>query len=199
MQYFDEVLSSEDICVIVVLYIEEVLFEGWFIVEIEWYVNLIGKFVIGGFDGDVGLIGCKIIVDIYGGVVFYGGGVFFGKDLIKVDCFVVYVVCYLVKNVVVVGMVDCCMIQLFYVIGVFKLLLIYVDMYGIGNVVDVVIEVVVVFVMDFMLCGICQYLGLNKLIYQCIVVYGYFGCMLDVDGGFSWEKDDLVIVLKVVV
>lgn len=72
------------------------------------FVNLIGKFVIGGFMGDVGLIGCKIIVDIYGGMVCYGGGVFFGKDLFKVDCFGVYVMCWVVKNVVVVGLVDCC-------------------------------------------------------------------------------------------
>lgn len=64
--------------------------------------------MIGGLMGDCGLIGCKIIVDIYGGVVWYGGGVFFGKDLLKVDCFVVYVVCYVVKNIVVVGLVDCC-------------------------------------------------------------------------------------------
>lgn len=100
----------DDICVIVEFYICDVLFVDWLIEKIEWWVNLIGMFVIGGFDGDVGLIGCKIIVDIYGGVVLYGGGVFFGKDLIKVDCLVVYVVCYLVKNVVVVGLVKCCVI-----------------------------------------------------------------------------------------
>lgn len=42
---------------------------------------------------------------MYGGYVCYGGGVFFGKDVIKVDCFVSYVVCYIVKNIVVVGFV----------------------------------------------------------------------------------------------
>lgn len=88
----------------------EVFFDGWMCDDKDFYVNFIGSFVIGGFDGDVGLIGCKIIVDMYGGVVFYGGGVFLGKDFIKVDCFVVYVVCYFVKNVVLVGLVDCCII-----------------------------------------------------------------------------------------
>lgn len=69
-------------------------------------INLIGRFVIGGIVGDVGLIGRKIIVDIYGGIVYYGGGVFSGKDVIKVDCFVVYVCCWIVKNLVVVKVVD---------------------------------------------------------------------------------------------
>lgn len=199
IQYLDEVLIFVDVCVIVEFYIIEVLFEGWIFGDIEWWINLIGKFVIGGLDGDVGLMGCKIIVDIYGGVVLYGGGVFLGKDLIKVDCLVVYVVCYLVKNVVVVGLVDKCIIQLLYVIGVVKLLLIYVNIYGINIVDEVVIECVVVGVMDFMLCGICMYLGLNKLIYVCMVVYGYFGCVFEVDGGFVWECMDFVDVLKLVI
>lgn len=73
--------------------------------DMKYFINLIGCFVIGGFFGDVGLIGCKIIVDIYGGYVCYGGGVFFGKDLIKVDWLGVYVVRYVVKNIVVVGFV----------------------------------------------------------------------------------------------
>lgn len=35
--------------------------------DIVFYINLIGKFVFGGFYGDCGLMGRKIIVDIYGG------------------------------------------------------------------------------------------------------------------------------------
>lgn len=88
--------------------IKLVLLVEWLSKEIKYFINLTGCFVIGGLMGDCGLTGCKIIVDIYGGVVCYGGGVFFGKDLFKVDCLVVYVVCYVVKNIVVVGMVDCC-------------------------------------------------------------------------------------------
>lgn len=42
---------------------------------------------------------------MYGGYVCYGGGCFSGKDFIKVDCLVVYVVRYVVKNIVVVGLV----------------------------------------------------------------------------------------------
>lgn len=71
-------------------------------------VNLIGCFVFGGFYVDVGVIGCKIVVDIYGGFVCYGGGVFFGKDLSKVDCLVVYMVWKIVKDFVCEGYVKCC-------------------------------------------------------------------------------------------
>lgn len=47
--------------------VQQVLPEGWFPEEDEFYVNPTGKFVIGGPDGDAGLTGRKIIVDTYGG------------------------------------------------------------------------------------------------------------------------------------
>lgn len=72
--------------------IKLVIFEKYFDEKIIFYFNLFGRFVIGGFYGDVGFIGCKIIIDIYGGWGVYGGGVFFGKDLIKVDRSGVYIV-----------------------------------------------------------------------------------------------------------
>lgn len=97
-------------CEIVRFYVENVLLEGWMCLEEVFYVNSTGCFVIGGPDSDTGLIGRKIIVDIYGGSVFYGGGAFLGKDLSKVDCSGAYVVCYFVKNVVEVGFVDRCII-----------------------------------------------------------------------------------------
>lgn len=88
--------------------IKLILFVEWLIFVIKFFINSIGRFVIGGLMGDCGLIGRKIIVDIYGGMARYGGGVFFGKDLLKVDRFVVYVVRYVAKNIVVVGLVDRC-------------------------------------------------------------------------------------------
>ncbi len=44
-----------------------------------------GCFNIGGPEGDTGLTGRKIIVDIYGGLAAHGWGVFSGKDETKVD------------------------------------------------------------------------------------------------------------------
>ena len=47
------------------------------------YINPTGRFVVGGPNGDSGLIGRKIIVDTYGGWARHGGGAFSGKDPTK--------------------------------------------------------------------------------------------------------------------
>ena len=55
-------------------------------IEIEEYlINPTGKFQIGGFDGDAGLTGRKIVVDTYQSFAKVGGGAFSGKDPTKVD------------------------------------------------------------------------------------------------------------------
>lgn len=198
-QHLDEALSSEDIRAIVAPYIEEVLPEGWLTADTEWHVNPTGKFVIGGPDGDAGLTGRKIIVDTYGGAAPHGGGAFSGKDPTKVDRSAAYAARYLAKNVVAAGMADRCTIQLSYAIGVSKPLSIYADTHGTGNVADAEIEAAVASVMDLTPRGIRQHLGLNKPIYQRTAAYGHFGRTPDADGGFSWEKDDLVAALKAAV
>ncbi|NOX73071.1 MAG: methionine adenosyltransferase, partial [Alphaproteobacteria bacterium] len=38
--------------------------------------------------------------------------------------------------------------------------------------------------------------GLNKPIFQRTSAYGHFGRPAEADGGFSWEKTDLVQALK---
>ena len=47
--------------------------------------------------------------------------------------------------------------------------------------------------------GIREHLQLNKPIYQRTAAYGHFGRTPDADGGFSWEKTDLVDALKAAV
>ena len=44
--------------------------------------------------------------------------------------------------------------------------------------------------------GIREHLQLNKPIYARTSAYGHFGRTPDKDGGFSWEKTDLVDKLK---
>lgn len=51
----------------------------------EYLVNPTGKFLIGGFEGDAGLTGRKIVVDNYHSFGNVGGGAFSGKDPSKVD------------------------------------------------------------------------------------------------------------------
>ena len=195
-QHLDETLSSNDIRAIVAPYITEVLPEGWLTDATQWHVNPTGKFVIGGPDGDAGLTGRKIIVDTYGGAAPHGGGAFSGKDPTKVDRSAAYVARYLAKNVVAAGMAERCTIQLSYAIGVSKPLSIYADLHGSGEVSPAAIEKAIDQVMDLTPRGIREHLGMNRPIYQRTAAYGHFGRDPEADGGFSWEKTDLVEALK---
>ncbi len=195
-QHLDPELSSADIRAIVEPYFHEVLPDGWLTADTKWHVNPTGKFVIGGPDGDAGLTGRKIIVDTYGGAAPHGGGAFSGKDPTKVDRSAAYAARYLAKNVVAAGMAERCTIQLSYAIGVARPLSIYADTHGTGEVSPAAIEKAIDGVMDLTPRGIRQQLGLNKPIYQRTAAYGHFGREPDADGGFSWERTDLVEALK---
>ena len=188
--------TSADIRAIVEPFIREVLPAGWLTEKTEWWVNPTGTFVIGGPDGDAGLTGRKIIVDTYGGAAPHGGGAFSGKDPTKVDRSAAYAARYLAKNVVAAGMADRCTIQLSYAIGVAKPLSIYVDTHGTGEVDEAEIERALFEVMDLTPRGIRTHLQLNKPIYARTAAYGHFGRHPDNDGGFSWERTDLIEQLK---
>jgi S-adenosylmethionine synthetase len=164
--------------------------------EEDFYVNPTGRFVIGGPDGDAGLTGRKIIVDTYGGAAPHGGGAFSGKDPTKVDRSAAYAARYLAKNVVAAGLAERCTIQLSYAIGVSKPLSVYVDTQDTGNVDEERLSKVLQQVMDLSPRGIREHLGLNKPIYARTTAYGHFGRKPDADGGFSWERLDLVESLK---
>ncbi|NNL19167.1 MAG: methionine adenosyltransferase [Boseongicola sp.] len=195
-QHAYENQTSDDIRAIVEPYIREVLPDGWVTEATEWWVNPTGVFVIGGPDGDAGLTGRKIIVDTYGGAAPHGGGAFSGKDPTKVDRSAAYAARYLAKNVVAAGMAEKCLIQLSYAIGVSKPLSVYADTFGTGEVAPELIEKAVRATMDLSPRGIREHLELNKPIYQRTAAYGHFGRAPDADGGFSWEKTDLVEALK---
>ena len=195
-QHAHEHQTSDDIRAIVEPYIREVLPSGWISEATEWWVNPTGTFVIGGPDGDAGLTGRKIIVDTYGGAAPHGGGAFSGKDPTKVDRSAAYAARYLAKNVVAAGMAEKCTIQLSYAIGVSKPLSIYADTFGTGEVTPTDIERAVAEVMDLTPRGIREHLGMNKPIYARTAAYGHFGRAPEADGGFSWEKTDLVEALK---
>jgi S-adenosylmethionine synthetase len=177
-------------------YVEKVLPDGWMCPEDEFYVNPTGLFVIGGPDGDAGLTGRKIIVDTYGGAAPHGGGAFSGKDPTKVDRSAAYAARYLAKNVVAAELAERCTIQLAYAIGVSKPLSVYVDTAGTGSVGDENLAVALQKVMNLSPRGIREHLQLSRPIYARTSAYGHFGRQPDADGGFSWEKEDLVQPLK---
>ena len=195
-QHTDPDLSSADVRKLVEPYITQTLPDGWLSAETEWHVNPTGKFVIGGPDGDAGLTGRKIIVDTYGGAAPHGGGAFSGKDPTKVDRSAAYASRYLAKNVVAAELAERCTIQLSYAIGVSEPLSVYVDLHGTGNVDEAKLEKVLREVMNLTPRGIRQHLQLNRPIYARTAAYGHFGRAPESDGGFSWEKTDLVDALK---
>ncbi|MEP1207272.1 MAG: methionine adenosyltransferase [Rhizobiaceae bacterium] len=174
--------------------IRDVLPEGWVNEDTVWHVNPTGTFVIGGPDGDAGLTGRKIIVDTYGGAAPHGGGAFSGKDSTKVDRSAAYAARYLAKNIVAADLASWCTIQLSYAIGVAQPLSVYVDTGGQTD--EAKLEAAVMASMDLSPRGIRQHLNLNRPIYARTAAYGHFGREPDADGGFTWEKTDLVDVLR---
>tara|TARA_B110000008_G_scaffold80251_1_gene81972 strand:+ start:2806 stop:3984 length:1179 start_codon:yes stop_codon:yes gene_type:complete len=195
-QHLDAQMTSNDVKDLVKPYIMDTLPEGWVSAQTEWHVNPTGAFVIGGPDGDAGLTGRKIIVDTYGGAAPHGGGAFSGKDPTKVDRSAAYAARYLAKNVVASKVATKCTIQLSYAIGVAKPLSIYCDTHGTGLVDESKIEKIIGEVMDLTPTGIRDHLNLASPIYERTSAYGHFGRLPTEDGGFSWEKTDLIEAIK---
>lgn len=177
--------------------VESVLPAGFITDETVWHINPTGIFEIGGPDGDTGLTGRKIIVDTYGGAAPHGGGAFSGKDPTKVDRSAAYACRYLAKNVVAAGLADRCTIQISYAIGVAEPQSIHVDLHGTGKIAESVLEENILGLIGGATPrAIREHLGLNKPIYARTAAYGHFGREPDAEGGFSWEKTDLVEKLK---
>jgi S-adenosylmethionine synthetase len=191
-----EDVSQARVKEIVMGVVEEVLPKGWIDASTVFYVNPTGRFVIGGPDGDTGVTGRKIIVDTYGGAAPHGGGAFSGKDPSKVDRSAAYAARYLAKNIVAAGFAERCTLQLAYAIGVSQPLSIYADLHGTGTISEDELERSLREVMDLSPRGIREHLALNRPIYERTAAYGHFGRTPDNDGGFSWERLDLVEPLR---
>jgi S-adenosylmethionine synthetase len=192
----DAALDQSQVRELVRPFVMEVLPKGWMCPEDEFYVNPTGRFVIGGPDSDAGVTGRKIIVDTYGGSAPHGGGAFSGKDPSKVDRSAAYGARYVAKNVVAAGLASRCTIQVAYAIGVSKPLSVYVETYGTGKVDDVRLTKAIQEVMDLSPRGIRERLELSRPIYARTAAYGHFGREPDAEGGFSWERTDLVDALQ---
>jgi S-adenosylmethionine synthetase len=192
----EESLDQAQVREIVRPYVEAVLPEGWMCPEHDFYVNPTGRFVIGGPDSDAGLTGRKIIVDTYGGAAPHGGGAFSGKDPSKVDRSAAYAARYVAKNIVAADLAEKCVIQVAYAIGVSKPLSVYIDTQGTGVVDDDKLAAAVNEIMDLSPRNIREHLKLSRPIYVPTAAYGHFGREPTDDGGFSWERTDLVDSLK---
>ena len=97
-------------------------------IEIEnFLINPTGKFKIGGFKGDSGLTGRKIVVDSYQSFCKVGGGAFSGKDPTKVDRSAAYKAREIAKNYLKKYNLSWCEVVISYAIGIDKPLSIYID------------------------------------------------------------------------
>jgi len=96
-------------------------------VEIECFlINPTGKFLIGGFEGDAGLTGRKIVVDAYQSFANVGGGCMNGKDPTKVDISGAYMAREFAKELLAKHNLRWCEVQLSYAIGKKEPLAIYI-------------------------------------------------------------------------
>lgn len=98
------------------------------IAEIDRFlVNPTGKFLVGGFEGDAGVCGRKIVVDAYQGFANVGGGNMNAKDATKVDFSASHmarkIACEYMKS----HNLGWCEVQLSYAIGVAEPLAIYIN------------------------------------------------------------------------
>ena len=88
-------------------------------IEIEnFLINPTGKFKIGGFKGDSGLTGRKIVVDSYQSFCKVGGGAFSGKDPTKVDRSAAYKAREIAKNYLKKYNLSWCEVVISYAIGI---------------------------------------------------------------------------------
>ncbi len=175
-------------------YAASVFPDGLITKKTKWHINPTGKFEIGGPDGDSGLTGRKIIVDTYGGASPHGGGAFSGKDPTKVDRSAAYACRYLAKNVVAAGLAQRCTIQISYAIGVAAPTSFYVDLHGADTIDPAILEAKLPEMMGG--CTPRAIRTLNRPIYARTAAYGHFGRTPDNEGGFSWERTDLVEELR---
>ena len=90
------------------------------------------------------------------------------------------------------GLAEKCCLQLAYAIGVAEPLSIYIDTYGTGVVAPEQIEKAIRDTVSLTPRGIRTRLGLNRPIYRRTAAYGHFGRQPEADGGFPWDRLDLV-------
>lgn len=162
--------------------------------DTQFFVNMTGKFVVGGPQGDTGLTGRKIIVDTYGGMGRHGGGCFSGKDPSKVDRSGAYMARYVAKNIVAAELAERCELQISYVIGRAEPTSINVNTFGTGKVSDEKLIEIIKKTFDFRPGKIIEYLDLLRPIYRESAAYGHFGRI-----EFPWERVDKVDALKAAV
>ena len=157
----------------------------------EFITNPTGRFNIGGFSGDAGLTGRKIVVDSYHSFARVGGGAFSGKDPSKVDRSAAYYARYVAKNVVAAGLADKIEIQVSYLIGVKNPISISINTFNTNKISEEKILGIINKVFDFSVKNIISELDLKHLDYTKTTCFGHFG-----KNNLSYEKLNKVDLIK---
>merc|ERR1711904_397882 len=157
------------------------------------HINPSGKFIIGGPQGDAGLIGRKIIIDTYGGWGAPGGGAFSGNAPTKVDRSAAYICRQMAKSVVKSGLCKRALVQLSYAIGFPKPLSLFVETYGTeqGGLTASDITNILKITFDARPGAIAVSLALREPKYRPTAAYGHFGRAPYTKDGikfFEWEN-----------
>lgn len=103
------------------------LCDGYGIPIERFLINPTGRFLIGGFEGDAGLTGRKIVVDSYQSFANVGGGCMNGKDPSKVDLSGAYIARVYAMELLEKYNLKWCEVQISYAIGLREPLAIYID------------------------------------------------------------------------
>jgi S-adenosylmethionine synthetase len=85
--------------------------------KVTFFVNSGGNFTTGGPVVDTGMTGRKLMHDTFGTTSRHGGGSFSGKDATKVDRLGSLLARYIAKNIVASGLMSSCEVQLVFLIG----------------------------------------------------------------------------------
>lgn len=145
---------------------------------VDIFVNPTGRFVQGGFEGDAGLTGRKIMVDTYCGLAPHGGGAFSGKDATKVDRSAAYMCRFVAKNLVANGFAKRCLVSVSYAIGMAQPLMVEALDENDRSLAEIVKKH-----FDFKPKAIIERLKLREPHYQETAAYGHFGV-----AGRTWEE-----------
>lgn len=148
----------------------------------NFHINPTGKFLIGGFEGDAGLTGRKVVIDNYQGFAPVGGGCFSGKCFTKVDRSAAYKARQLaIRSLEGNSEFDWVQVQLSYAIGIAEPMAIYIktdkgEYYDLDENIDRLYR-------ECTPARIINDLRLKSVKYYETAKFGHFGLP-----GFPWEK-----------
>jgi S-adenosylmethionine synthetase len=181
ISYQNTEIDREETDKILIDYCRDLCHQYYISIE-NFHINPTGKFLIGGFEGDAGLTGRKVVIDNYQGFAPVGGGCFSGKCFTKVDRSAAYKARQLaIRSLEGNSEFDWVQVQLSYAIGIVEPMAIYIktnkgEYYDLDENIDRLYQ-------ECTPARIINDLRLKSVKYYETAKFGHFGLP-----GFPWEK-----------